>query len=177
MGGHAAGELASAMAVASFAEVADAKLSEADALSVLGDAVDLSSERISEIISSEPQFQGMGTTFTGLARLEDRLALVHVGDSRAYRFRDGELIQLTKDHTYVQTLVDSGQITKDEAATHPRRNLIMKAIDGIHIVEPDLSIFTCRPAIATCCAATACRGSCRRRSSPRSCPRASRQSW
>ncbi len=142
MGGHAAGELASAMAVASFAEVADAKLSEADALSVLGDAVDLSSERISEIISSEPQFQGMGTTFTGLARLEDRLALVHVGDSRAYRFRDGELIQLTRDHTYVQTLVDSGQITKEEAATHPRRNLIMKAIDGIHIVEPDLSIFT-----------------------------------
>ncbi len=140
MGGHAAGELASAMAVASFAEVADAELHEEDALSVLGDAVDLSSDRIAEVIAAEPQFQGMGTTFTGLAWLEDRLALVHVGDSRAYRYRDGELVQITKDHTYVQTLVDSGQITKEEAGTHPRRNLIMRAIDGIRVVEPDLSI-------------------------------------
>jgi serine/threonine protein phosphatase PrpC len=140
MGGHAAGELASAIAVATFAEVADAQLSESEALSVLGDAVDLSSERIADVIVKEPQYQGMGTTFTGLAWLEDRLALVHVGDSRAYRFRDGELVQLTRDHTYVQTLVDSGQITPEEAAVHPRRNLIMRAIDGVHAVEPDLSI-------------------------------------
>ena len=140
MGGHAAGELASALAVASFAEVADAELGEEEALSVLGDAVDLSGERIADIIAEEPQFQGMGTTFTGLAWLQDRLALVHVGDSRAYLLRDGELVQLTRDHTYVQTLVDSGQITKEEAAVHPRRNLIMRAIDGVHAVEPDLSI-------------------------------------
>ena len=140
MGGHAAGELASAIAVATFAEVADAQLSEGEALSVLGDAVDLSSERIADVIAREPQYQGMGTTFTGLAWLVDRLALVHVGDSRAYRYRDGELVQLTRDHTYVQTLVDSGQITPEEAAVHPRRNLIMRAIDGVHAVEPDLSI-------------------------------------
>lgn len=140
MGGHAAGELASAIAVATFAEVADAKMDGAEALSVLGDAVDKSSERIADVIAAEPQFQGMGTTFTGLAWLQDRLALVHVGDSRAYRYRDGELVQLTKDHTYVQTLVDSGQITREEAAVHPRRNLIMRAIDGVHAVEPDLSI-------------------------------------
>jgi protein phosphatase len=140
MGGHAAGELASAMAVATFAEVADAPLPEDEALSILGDAVDLASERIANVIADEPRFQGMGTTFTALAWLRDRLALVHVGDSRAYRYRDGELVQLTKDHTYVQTLVDSGQITAEEAITHPRRNLIMRAIDGIHAVEPDLSI-------------------------------------
>jgi serine/threonine protein phosphatase PrpC len=140
MGGHAAGELASAIAVATFAEVADAQLSGEEALSVLGDAVDKSSERIADVIAAEPQFQGMGTTFTGLAWLNDRLALVHVGDSRAYRYRDGELVQLTRDHTYVQTLVDSGQITPEEAAVHPRRNLIMRAIDGVHAVEPDLSI-------------------------------------
>ncbi len=140
MGGHAAGELASAIAVATFAEVADEQLSEGEALSVLGDAVDLSSERIADVIAREPQYQGMGTTFTGLAWLEDRLALVHVGDSRAYRYRGGELVQLTRDHTYVQTLVDSGQITPEEAAVHPRRNLIMRAIDGVHAVEPDLSI-------------------------------------
>jgi len=140
MGGHAAGELASSMAVATFAEVADTPMGQDEALSILGDAIDLTGERIATVISDEPQFQGMGTTFTGLAWLRDRLALVHVGDSRAYRYRDGELEQLTKDHTYVQTLVDSGQITPEEAATHPRRNLIMRAIDGIHGVEPDLSI-------------------------------------
>ncbi len=140
MGGHAAGELASAIAVATFAEVADAQLREDEALSVLGDAVDLSNERIADVIAEEPQYQGMGTTFTGLAWLRDRLGLVHVGDSRAYLLRDGELVQLTRDHTYVQTLVDSGQITKEEAAIHPRRNLIMRAIDGVHAVEPDLSI-------------------------------------
>lgn len=140
MGGHAAGELASATAIASVAEVADAHLLEDEVLSVLGDAIDLASDRIANVISSQPEFQGMGTTFTGLALLEDRLGLVHVGDSRAYRLRGGELTQLTKDHTYVQTLVDSGQITAGEANSHPRRNLIMRAIDGIHDVEPDLSI-------------------------------------
>lgn len=145
MGGHAAGELASATAIASFAEAADGPLDEADALSVLGDAVDLASDRIADFIANHPEFQGMGTTFTGLAWLGDRLGLVHVGDSRAYLLRDGELVQLSHDHTYVQTLVDAGQITQEEAATHPRRNLIMRAIDGIHTVEPDLSIRDLKP--------------------------------
>jgi hypothetical protein len=66
--------------------------------------------------------------------------LVHVGDSRAYLLRDGELSQLTHDHTYVQTLVDAGRITADEAVVHPRRNLLMRAIDGSPPVEADLSI-------------------------------------
>lgn len=145
MGGHAAGELASAMAVASFAEVADEDLDQTNALSVLGDVVDQASERIEEVIRDRPEFKGMGTTFTGLAWLEDRLALVHVGDSRAYLYRDGELVQLTRDHTYVQTLVDSGQISAEEALTHPRRNLIMRAIDGVNPVEPDLSIRDLKP--------------------------------
>jgi protein phosphatase len=66
--------------------------------------------------------------------------MAHVGDSRAYVYRDGELQQMTKDHTFVQTLVDSGEITLAEAAVHPRRNLMMRAIDGIHAVEVDLSV-------------------------------------
>jgi protein phosphatase len=72
--------------------------------------------------------------------LGGRVAIVHVGDSRAYLFRDGELQQLTHDHTYVQTLVDSGRITEEEAAVHPRRSLLMRALDGMNPVEPDLSI-------------------------------------
>jgi protein phosphatase len=82
----------------------------------------------------------MGTTMTVVALREDRIAMAHVGDSRAYVYRDSELQQMTKDHTFVQTLVDSGEITLEEAAVHPRRNLMMRAIDGIHAVEVDLSV-------------------------------------
>jgi protein phosphatase len=70
----------------------------------------------------------------------DRASIAHVGDSRAYMLRNGELLRLTKDHTYVQTLVDAGQITEAEAFTHRRRNLLIRAIDGVNTVEPDLSI-------------------------------------
>jgi hypothetical protein len=65
---------------------------------------------------------------------------VHVGDSRAYLLRDGELSQITHDHTYVQTLVDAGRITEEEASHHPRRNLLMRALDGVQVAEPDLSV-------------------------------------
>ncbi|NQU37833.1 MAG: hypothetical protein HQ526_09610, partial [Actinobacteria bacterium] len=75
----------------------------------------------------------------------DRVAIAHVGDSRAYLLRAGELKQVTKDHTFVQTLVDSGRITEEEAAVHPKRNLLMKALDGVHTVEPDLSIREVKP--------------------------------
>lgn len=138
MGGHAAGELASAIAVATIAEAEDS-VSDPEALSTLADAVDLAADRISDVIAREPQFQGMGTTLTALAMVGEQAALVHVGDSRGYIYRDGHLAQITKDHTYVQTLVDSGRISAQEAATHPRRNLLMRAIDGIHEVAPDVS--------------------------------------
>lgn len=86
----------------------------------------------------------MGTTITALAWLNTRVALAHIGDSRAYRLRDGVLTQLTHDHTYVQTLVDSGQITADQAAVHARRNLLTRALDGVHEVDSDLSILPVR---------------------------------
>jgi protein phosphatase len=66
--------------------------------------------------------------------------VLHVGDSRAYLLRDGEMHQVTRDHTYVQTLIDSGRITAEEATRHPRRNLLMRAIDGVHPAEPDVSV-------------------------------------
>ena len=67
-----------------------------------------------------------------------RVAIGHVGDSRAYLFREGEISQLTTDHTFVQSLIDEGRITEEEARVHPHRNLILKALDGIHDAEPDL---------------------------------------
>jgi protein phosphatase len=143
MGGHAAGELASAAAISTMSAVEPDAENEADTLERLSEAVVTTSERIADVVSEHPQFAGMGTTLTALAWLGDapaRVAVLHVGDSRAYLLRAGHLTQLTKDHTYVQTLIDSGELSVDEAATHPRRNLLMRAIDGVHHAEPDLSV-------------------------------------
>jgi protein phosphatase len=82
----------------------------------------------------------MGTTVTGLYWLRDRVAIVHVGDSRAYQLREGELWQITHDHTYVQRLIDAGRITEEEALVHPRRSVITRALDGLAPVEADLSL-------------------------------------
>lgn len=140
MGGHEAGELASAATVASVV-AATAESSAADeVLDLLADAVITSGEHIADVVASNRDLTGMGTTLTALALRGDRIAIAHVGDSRAYVYSDGQLHQMTKDHTFVQTLVDSGEITKEQAAVHPRRNLMMRAIDGIHAVDVDLSI-------------------------------------
>ena len=140
MGGHAAGELASALAVATVADLDVHPPTDADILTYLSDSIDKVGEVIEELISEDPELTGMGTTVTGLYWLGGRIAIVHVGDSRAYLLRDGDLQQLTHDHTYVQTLVDSGRITEAEAAVHPRRSLLMRALDGMNPVEPDLSV-------------------------------------
>jgi len=140
MGGHAAGELASATAVAIVADLDVNPPADTEVLSELSTSIDDAGESIGATIESDPELAGMGTTVTGVFWLDGRLAIVHVGDSRAYLLRDGELLQLTHDHTYVQTLVDAGRITEDEAAVHPRRSLLMRALDGVNPVEADLSI-------------------------------------
>lgn len=143
MGGHAAGELASATAVAVFAELDLAGAFSdggGDVLAVLTEAVDDAHGELAQIVADSPNAAGLGTTVTALVWLGDRLALAHIGDSRAYLLRDGQLFQLTRDHTFVQTLVDAGTITKDEAAVHAKRNLLTRALDGMHQVDPDLSM-------------------------------------
>ena len=87
----------------------------------------------------EPDLEGMGTTLTAILFAGNRLGLVHIGDSRGYLLRDGELTQITKDDTFVQTLVDEGRITAEEAHSHPQRSLIMRALTG-HEVEPTLTM-------------------------------------
>ena len=144
MGGHAGGELASATAVATLADMADEALGQGEALTRLAEAVDGAGATIGLVVADSPELAGMGTTVTALYWLADgdgaRIAIVHVGDSRAYLLREGELSQITHDHTYVQTLVDAGRITEEEAHTHPRRNLLMRALDGVQVAEPDLSV-------------------------------------
>lgn len=140
MGGHEAGELASAATVGAIVSSTTASSEADEVLDLLANAVVTSGEYIADVVARNRELAGMGTTLTALALRNERIAIAHVGDSRAYLLRDGELQQLTKDHTFVQTLVDAGQITREEAAVHPRRNLMMRAIDGIHAVEVDLSV-------------------------------------
>lgn len=140
MGGHAAGELASAIAVATVADLDVHPPAPTDVLGALADSVTDVGDAIADVIDTDEDLRGMGTTITGLYWLGQRIAIVHVGDSRAYLLREGELSQITHDHTYVQTLVDAGRITEEEATVHPRRSLLMRALDGMTPVEADLSV-------------------------------------
>jgi PPM family protein phosphatase len=139
MGGHAAGEVASRLAIARMAALDDGA-AEPDLLAALRAAVDQAQEDIRSMVSADPTVEGMGTTLTALLWTGTSLGLAHVGDSRAYLFRGGTLQRITHDHTYVQDLIDSGQITADDAVSHPQRSLLTRALDGRLTVDPDLSV-------------------------------------
>jgi serine/threonine protein phosphatase PrpC len=139
MGGHAAGEVASSIVVASVASLDDDDLG-GDLLDALSAAVTNADSSLRRTIDGDKALEGMGTTLTALLWSGSRVGLAHVGDSRAYLLRGGDLLRLTHDHTYVQSLVDEGQITAEEAENHPRRSLLMRAMDGRNPVQPDLSV-------------------------------------
>ncbi|MGH3362683.1 MAG: PP2C family protein-serine/threonine phosphatase, partial [Nocardioides sp.] len=136
VGGAARGDIASSTAVQQLRRL-DAEPSD-DLLGQVAGALHRAHDRISELVDEDPALNGTSTTATVALFDGGQLGMGHVGDSRAYLFRDGELRQLTKDHTFVQTLIDEGRITEDESRFHPHRNLILKAIDGNHDLEPDL---------------------------------------
>jgi PPM family protein phosphatase len=138
MGGHAAGEVASAATIQTLAPL-DAEDPGPDLVGVLADAVSTANLRLQELIISDPSIEGMGTTLTALLWSDGYAALCHIGDSRAYLLRDGQFVQITHDHTLVQSLVDEGKITEDDVATHPHRSLLLRALDGRTIAEPDLA--------------------------------------
>jgi serine/threonine protein phosphatase PrpC len=138
MGGHAAGEVASAATITTIAPL-DAEDPGPNLVGALADAVATTNLRLQELIISDPAIEGMGTTLTALLWSRGYAALCHIGDSRAYLLRDGQFIQITHDHTLVQSLVDEGKITEDDVATHPHRSLLLRALDGRTIAEPDLT--------------------------------------
>lgn len=131
MGGMAAGDLASAIAIAAVAPL-DVETPEDALVAALQSGIELATARIRQAVSEDPERQGMGTTLTALlfARTGSCLALAHIGDSRAYLFREGVLKQITRDDTYVQMLVDQGLITPDQASSHPRRAVVTQALQG-----------------------------------------------
>jgi serine/threonine protein phosphatase PrpC/uncharacterized coiled-coil protein SlyX len=139
MGGHAAGEVASAAVITTVAPLDIAHAADDDLTRAISGAVASASMRLRELIHDDPAREGMGTTLTAILWVDGHAALGHVGDSRAYLLRGGQLYQMTRDHTKVQSLLDQGVITEEEMATHPQRSVLMKALDGRHAVKPDVS--------------------------------------
>ncbi|MFI9507615.1 protein phosphatase 2C domain-containing protein [Nocardia sp. NPDC052566] len=136
MGGHAAGEVASQLMIAALAHLDDDEPGD-DLLGKLDAATREGNAAIADQVEEEPELDGMGTTLTAILFAGKKLGLVHIGDSRAYLLRSAELAQITRDDTFVQSLVDEGRITPEQAHTHPQRSLIMRALTGNEI-EPTL---------------------------------------
>lgn len=146
MGGHLAGEVASEAALEPVRALDGRVFPDADAaVTALRDAVVTANRTVSGMAHDEPTYRGMGTTLTAALLEGRRLHLAHVGDSRAYLLRDGQLRQLTDDHTLVQHLVDEGQISREQAATHPQRSVITRAIG----VGPEIEVDTMSLDLAT----------------------------
>jgi protein phosphatase len=139
MGGAAAGDLASAVAIDTMRKI-DAPTSGQEMLEVLAGAIHQANDKIADLVESDLSLEGMGTTVTGAMFDGAQLGLAHIGDSRAYLLHDGHLQRLTHDHTWVQSLVDDGKISENEAAMHPHRSLLLKVLNGQPTNDPDLAV-------------------------------------
>jgi serine/threonine protein phosphatase PrpC len=115
-----------------------ADLTGVDLLAALHEAIDAAGARLTELGHQEPELRGTGTTVVAFLVDGARIGVLHIGDSRAYLLRGGELHRLTHDHTLVQSLVDEGRISEAEAATHPRRSWLVKTLQDGSTPEPDL---------------------------------------
>ncbi len=129
VGGAAAGEVASATAAYVVSAVALSRFGD-DPESLIRDAVAAARINLRHGVRDDPSRDGMATTLTVVVGDGDRVLLGHVGDSRAYLYRDGRLDQISRDHTYVQTLVDSGLVSRDEMAFHPWRNVVLRSLQA-----------------------------------------------
>lgn len=127
MGGHVAGEVASRIAINTAAST------EVD----VSDRVAAANRAIREEVARDPQLEGMGTTMTLLRIVDDVATIGHIGDSRAYLMRDGELKQLTEDHTVAAEYVAQGQLSAEEAATHPQRHMLLRTLGLTRFVNVD----------------------------------------
>ncbi len=127
MGGAAGGDIASSVVVAHLAAIDDVHQAE-DLLPLLTTTLEDAHAELIERSEEKKELAGLGTTCTAILRASNKLGMVHIGDSRAYLLRKGKLTQVTRDHTLVQYLLDQGDITKEEAENHPKRNVIMRNI-------------------------------------------------
>ncbi len=141
MGGAAAGDLASTVAITEL-QKADGLHKGSEMLEVLGGALQRANDRLAELVADDLSLDGMGTTVCGALFDGEQLGVAHIGDSRGYLRRGGELTRLTHDHSWVQSLIDEGRITEDESHVHPHRSLLLRVLNGQPISEPDLELVT-----------------------------------
>ncbi|MBC7442407.1 MAG: serine/threonine-protein phosphatase [Ramlibacter sp.] len=131
MGGHAGGDVASAIATKRIIDADHDYQSPQDAEFALQAALIAANSQLADTVFEHAELTGMGTTVSALVVLEGEVAIAHIGDSRIYLLREGELSQITIDHTFVQRLVDSGRITEQEAMVHPRRSVLMRVLGDV----------------------------------------------
>jgi protein phosphatase len=139
MGGHAAGQVASELALKTFIDVYLNHPADDPAVAIRA-AVQAANRFVLDNARAFPARRGMGTTLTGVILIQDQAYVVNVGDSRTYRTRGGELVQLTHDHTYVDELIRAGVIGPEEARTHPQKNVITRAIGIEGDLQPDIFV-------------------------------------
>jgi protein phosphatase len=143
MGGHQAGDVASQKAVDAFRSMleqsaAKADLSLQEGKMLIRQAISQANEAVFELASRNERYYNMGTTIVAALVKQDNAIIGHVGDSRAYKITEGVITQLTNDHTLVNELVKSGQLSADEAAHHPRRNVLTRAVGTDSHVDIDI---------------------------------------
>jgi PPM family protein phosphatase len=142
MGGHAGGEVASAIAINTLEQllpvISDLKVDVASREDLF---LNITYEVDSQILAKSkdsPELSGMGTTLTALSILDNNVELLHIGDSRCYRYRNNKLEQLSYDHTVMQELLDQGRLTPEEIIDHPQRSLLTQALMGDSGIDPIL---------------------------------------
>jgi len=138
MGGHAGGDVASASTVLDLVHL-DRDGYNDDAGTHLADEIQTANSLLSELVHVNPKLAGMGTTVTALLLSEGRLAYAHIGDSRAYRLKDGIFEQMSTDHTFVQRMIDEGRMTPAEAEVHPHKNVLMRVLGDVD-ASPELDL-------------------------------------
>ena len=145
MGGHAGGEIASAVAINTLSEIAptfiNSEIDDESASDLFLNSLHTIDSQIRAVTQDEPQLAGMGTTLTALFINAAEISLLHIGDTRAYRLRGNDLEQLSADHTVLQELLSKGIISESDAQVHPQRSMLTQALMGEGNLEPSLHIF------------------------------------
>lgn len=144
MGGHNAGEIASKIAVEKTIEYINSISYINDLEIILKEAVQFANKKIYEISKTNSSFKGMGTTITACLIKGYTMIVANVGDSRCYVIKENQLCQVTKDHSLVQELVDSGSITREEALVHPNKNIITRSLGTSPKVDVDIYVLDLR---------------------------------
>lgn len=138
MGGHAGGEIASSLAIKGISRLHNATNSSAEITEKFLEEVAQINSAIEQAVIENPDLTGMGTTLTALITTEEKIALLHIGDTRCYRIRKNKITQLSTDHTLIQELLGQRAITENEIKTHPQRSLLTQALMGRDDLQPEI---------------------------------------